>query len=257
MIKKITVFFVLLVGCLIVVKHTLYSQESRKIELTAQNILVRADEILKYPTGLLNGKLKHIYPNGKAYSLDFNSSISEEDFLFTFSRVGRGEQLKILYKLSGDDIWVYNIHSIELFHKIGVDRFDQVLGTNFAYLDISNSDYQSSYTAKLEGSSIYKGIDVYKLRLKPIFEDGMYGQLVFWISKSDYTPLRIDYYDTDNVIIKFMTIAKTIKHKNRIFPIRYDMMDIRKGTISILVFDKIDDRIKFNKEIFQSEKLGE
>jgi len=223
MIKKITVFFVLLVGCLIVVKHTLYSQESRKIELTAQNILVRADEILKYPTGLLNGKLKHIYPNGKAYSLDFNSSISEEDFLFTFSRVGRGEQLKILYKLSGDDIWVYNIHSIELFHKIGVDRFDQVLGTNFA----------------------------------SIFEDGMYGQLVFWISKSDYTPLRIDYYDTDNVIIKFMTIAKTIKHKNRIFPIRYDMMDIRKGTISILVFDKIDDRIKFNKEIFQSEKLGE
>ena len=41
------------------------AQDNREIELTAQEMLARADAILNYPQGLIKGSLMHIYPDGK------------------------------------------------------------------------------------------------------------------------------------------------------------------------------------------------
>jgi len=234
-----------------------FSQEKREIELTAQGILAKVDSILNYPLGEIEGKVKHIYPNGKTFSVNFVGKITREDFLFEFSSVKRGKLYKILYKMGGEDIWVYNLNSIKLFHKMGIDKYDEFLQTNFSFLDFSNADLQTNYTATIVGKSIVKGMDAYKLILKPIFKGGEYGMLTLYVTLKDFLPLRIDFHDRDNAIFKFMTIVKTTKIKNRIFPVRYDMMDIRKGTVTILKIFDVDEDVIFDKKIFRPEKLGE
>jgi len=253
-IKKIT-FIILLITLLI--SDISLSQEERKIELTAQGILARVDRILEYPKGLLEGKIKHIKPNGSSHTVKFTGYIAKEDFLFKFRSRSRGEQLKVLYNLGGEDIWVYNIHSLKLFHKLGIDKFRPILATNFFFIDLSNADLQSNYTATIVGDANVKGIDSYKLKLNPIFKGGEYGLLTLYVTKKKFIPLRIDYHDKDKAIFKFMIIAKTKEKGNRIVPVRYDMMDIRKGTVTIMSIIGFDTDAKFDSNLFRSEKLGE
>jgi hypothetical protein len=40
-------------------------------------------------------------------------------------------------------------------------------------------------------------------------------------------------------------------------PIRYDMMNIRQGTITILNFFSFEDNVRLSREMFRPEKLGE
>ncbi|MBP7738315.1 MAG: outer membrane lipoprotein-sorting protein [Spirochaetes bacterium] len=232
-------------------------QEDRKIELNAQGILARVDKIFEYPRGLLKGMLKHIKPDGTAATLNFTACVSQEDFLFTFSSRERGDQLKVLYNLGGEDIWVYNIHALKLFHKLAIDKYDEILSTNFTFMDLSNADFQSNYTATIDGDAFVKGVDVWKLSLKPITKGGEYGLLTLYVSKDKFIPIRIDYHDRDKAIFKFMTLVKVKENGNRIVPLRYDMMNIRQGTVSIVYFSDIDEGATFDKQIFRSEKLGE
>ncbi|MFC1668788.1 outer membrane lipoprotein-sorting protein [Spirochaetota bacterium] len=240
----------------VVIYSELKSQESRKVEITAQGILARVDRVMEYPRGEIKGIIKHIMPDGKSFSIYFKGCITKEDFLFIFRSKTRGMQLKVLYNLSGEEIWVFNILSIKLYNKKGIDKYDSILGTNFFYIDLSNADLQSNYTASIVGSAIVKGFDAYKLKLKPIFKAGLYGSLTLYVKKDNYIPLQIDFHDRDNALFKFMTIAKVRKRGKRVIPIRYDMMHLRRGTVTILNFFSFDEDVKFEKEIFRSEKLG-
>ncbi len=235
----------------------LHAQGEREIELTAQEILARVDRILNYPEGLIKGKMVHITPDGRSKVIELVGSISEEDYLFKFISKTRGDELKVLYNLRGEDIWVYQILAIKLFNKRGVDRFDPILSTNYCYIDLSNADLQSNYTAAITGEAFVKGQDTRKLKLIPVMKGGNYGLLTIYVSKKDYIPLRIDYHDKDTVIFKTLSIVKVINRNNRIIPVRYDMLDIRKGTVTLLEFFGFDEEIQFDKKIFIHQNLGE
>lgn len=254
--KTLTYCIALLFIC-IGLSNPMYPQEKREIELTAQEILARVDRIMDYQKGKFKGKMMHILPDGRSFLINFVASISESDYLFKFSSDGRGEELRVLFNLRGEDIWVYNVHAIRLFHKIGIDKYDPVLATNFSFIDFSNADLQSNYTAAINGDAIVKGYEAYRLTLNPIFKGGNYGLLTLYASKENFVPLRIDYHDSDKVIFKTMSIAKTMVKGKSIIPVRYDMLDIRKGTVTILNFHGFENNISFDRKIFRHQTLGE
>ncbi len=233
------------------------SQDKTNIELTAQGILARVDRIMDYQQGTMKGTIQHVYPDGRAVNIRLTGHIKQDDFLFIFSSRDRGEQLKVLYNLGGEDVWVYNIHAIKLFHKLGIDKYDLLLGTNYSFIDLSNVDFQGNYTASIAGEAIIRGKDAYRLVLNPIFKGGEYGLLTLYVAKDRFIPLRIDYYDRDKAIFKFLSIVKIQEKGDRIIPLRYDMMDIRKGTVSILNFSEFDPIPVTNREMFRPDKLGE
>ncbi len=225
--------------------------------MNAQGILAQVDRIFKYPRGTMRGFLKHIRPDGNATTISLVGYVSQQDTLFTFGSPERGDLVKVLYNLGGEDIWVYQINALKLFHKMGIDKYDEILSTNFSYIDMSNADFQSNYTAVIKGNASIKGVEAYMLTLSPISRDGLYGMLTLYVAKDRYIPLRVDFHDRDKAIFKFMTIAKVKDDGKRVVPIRYDMMNIRQGTVTIASFDQFDEDATFNKEIFRSEKLGE
>jgi hypothetical protein len=234
-----------------------FSQKKDTVEITAQGILARVDRIMQYPEGEIQGRMKHISPDGKSFDIDFKGNITRNDFLFFFSSAARGESLKVLYNMGGEDIWVYNIHSVKLFHKMGIDKYDRLMFTNFSFIDLSNSDFQSNYNARITGTTLIKGVECYKLSLDPIFDNSEYGTITMYVTVDKYIPLRIDYHDRDKVIFKFLSLSKTMEKNGRIIPIRYDMLNIKDGTVTILSYLKFEESIKYQGEIFRPEKLGE
>jgi hypothetical protein len=254
---KRIVISILILSVVMAFNYNALSQEGRKIELNAQGILVQVDKIFKYPLGIIRGLIKHIRPDGNAATITFTGYVSQGDYLFTFSSPERGDQLKVLYNLGGEDIWVYNIHALKLFHKLGIDKYDEILSTNFSFIDLSNADLQSNYTAMIKGNAFIRGVEAYKLVLNPIARDGVYGMLTLYVAKDRFIPLRIDFHDRDKAIFKYMTVVKIKEKDKRIIPIRYDMMNIRQGTVTIVSFNEFDETASFDKELFRSEKLGE
>jgi hypothetical protein len=238
------------------VNYSLHPQRS-EVEITAQTILANVDRIMQYPAGEIQGKMKHIFPDGKSFEIDLTGSITRSDFLFSFKSSSRGESLKVLYNMGGEDIWVYNIHAIQLFHKMGIDKYDSLISTNFSFIDMSSSSFQSNYNARITGRSLIKGIECYKLNLDPIFDKSGYGLITLYATVDQYLPLRIDYHDRDKVVFKFLSLAKTIEKDGRIIPIRYDMLNIKNGTVTILSFNKFEEGKKFGDSIFRPERLGE
>ena len=101
------------------------------------------------------------------------------------------------------------------------------------------------------------GYDSFKLKLIPLMRGENYGLLTLYVEKKNFIPLRIDYHDTDTVIFKTLSVAKVITRNNKIIPVRYDMLDIRKGTVTLLEFFGFDENIQFDKRIFRHQNLGE
>jgi len=233
------------------------AQERREIELTAQEIVARVDRVLAYPRGQIKGRLMHILPDGSSTVINLTGLIDESDFLFTFSTRNRGDEIRVLYNQGGEDIWVYSIHAQKLFRKMDVDKYDPLLGTNFSFIDFSNADYQANYNAVLTGDAVIKGLPAHRLRLDPIFRGGSYGRLTLYASKTDYVPLRIDFHDNDKVVFKSIAVAKTMERAGRIVPVRFDMLDLRRGTVSILEYFGFDESMRFDKTIFYHQRLGE
>jgi hypothetical protein len=246
----------LIVGLAAVSSRNTRAQDGTIIELNAQGILAKVDDIMRYPDGLLKGKIMHIFPDGKSFSLDVEGSILKNDYVFNVSSHTRGDQLRILYNLDGEDIWVYNLLAIQLFHKIDVDKYDPVMQTNFAFIDLSRAALQSNYTAQVLDSTVLKGFDVYRLNLTPVFKKGEYGKLTLYVTKDEFYPLRIDYHDRDKVIVKTLQIAKGAEFNKRKFPIRYDMLNVPRGTLTILQFTSLDDSVQFKGDLFRHENLG-
>ena len=228
----------------------------RRVELTAQEILGRVDNILNYPSGLMKGTMIHVLPTGKSYTIYITASVTDTDFLFEIGQDQKTPQIKVLYNFSGDDIWVYNTRDVKLHHKVGTGKYDSVLQTNFSYIDLSNADFQSNYSATIKGDSYLMKQDAYKLRLKPLDVKGMYGELTLYVSKRDFSPLRIDYNDRDMVIFKTLNIT-TKKEGSKVLPVKYEMLDIKKGTITVLNFWQFDRKITFDKRIFRHQNLVE
>ncbi len=228
-----------------------------KIELNAQGILARVDRVMDYPKGEIKGVLKHIEPNGKFRSIRFSSKIQGNNSFFAFRSKKRGEEVRVLYNYGGEDIWVYDIHALKLFHKMGVDKYDSVLETNYTFLDLSNASFQSNYVAKIRGRAFIKGVECYRLELMPLFKRGLYGELTLFVSLKNFLPMRIDFYDKNRIIYKFMSLAKTIEKGSRIIPVRYDMLNIRTGTITILSLYSFNEGVKFQPEIFRHQNIGE
>jgi hypothetical protein len=248
---------VLITVLITAVNITALPQKKDEIEITAQSILARVDRIMQYPEGEIQGRMKHIYPDGKSFDIDFKGLITKNDFLFLYSSSSRGENLKVLYNMGGEDIWVYNPHAVKMFHKMGIDKYDKLLSTNFSYIDISNSDFQSNYNARITGKTLIKGVECYRLILDPIYTGSEYGTITLYASVDKYLPLRIDYHDRDKVIFKFLSLVKTMEKDGKIIPVRYDMLNIKDGTVTILSYVKFDWDMKFQGEMFRPEKLGE
>jgi hypothetical protein len=95
------------------------------------------------------------------------------------------------------------------------------------------------------------------MTLDPIFKKGEYGLLTLFVAKDSYIPMKIDYYDRDKVIIKSMSVSQAASFGNRTFPVRYDMLHVKSGTLSILKFFGVDDKVSFNKDIFRHQTLGQ
>lgn len=251
------IFIILLSLSINYLNISAYAQEKNDAVLTAEEILEHADKVFVYPNGRLTGKMVHVTPSGKSRMISVHGSVSADGLLLKFRSADRDDELKVLYKSRSENIWVYDLHANKLFNKRGPDIFDVIMMTNFTFIDLSHASLKDGHNAAIKGEAVVKGMDCHLLTLEPLVKAGIYGRLEVFITKKDYIPVRMDYHDGENIIFKTMSIVKTASQNGRLIPVRYDMYDVKKKTVTILEFFEFNENIKYDKKLFRYESLRE
>ena len=75
------------------------------------------------------------------------------------------------------------------------------VGSEFAYEDLTSQEVDK-YTYKWLRDEAYEGRDCFVVEAYPAYENSGYTRQIVWVDKEMYRPLKIDYYDRKNSLLK-------------------------------------------------------
>ncbi|MFQ5588844.1 MAG: outer membrane lipoprotein-sorting protein [Nitrospiria bacterium] len=108
-------------------------------------------------------------------------------------------------KDKSDDLWLY-LPALRMIRRIsGQDLNDAFLGSDLTFGDMGQRRIEEDEHALLKEEH-HLGAPAYVVVSTPKEAQSIYSKKVSWISKTDWTILKIDYYDRAEKLLKRQTI---------------------------------------------------
>jgi len=116
--------------------------------------------------------------------------------------VARGQAFLMLN--NADDIWTYFPRTKRVRKLSSSSKNQKVQGSDFSFEDMGSGDsWKEEYISENLGAEKYDGTDCWKLESIGISEKNpSYPKMVVLMRKSDFYPVKIDYFDDDGYIEK-------------------------------------------------------
>jgi len=112
--------------------------------------------------------------------------------------------LTFSHKTDPDDQWLY-LPALKRVKRIASkNKSGPFMGSEFAYEDIASQEVEK-YTYKYIKDETYEGLDCFVLERYPVDPNSGYTRQVVWMDKVEYRPMKIDYYDRKNDLLKTLT----------------------------------------------------
>ncbi|MCG8052527.1 MAG: outer membrane lipoprotein-sorting protein [Candidatus Thiodiazotropha taylori] len=109
--------------------------------------------------------------------------------------------LSFSHKVGDDDQWLY-LPALKRVKRIASrNKSGPFMGSEFAYEDISSQEVEK-YTYKFIEESEHDGAASYLVERYPVDPNSGYTRQQMWVDKARYIPIKIDYYDRKNVLLK-------------------------------------------------------
>ncbi|MCG8068430.1 MAG: outer membrane lipoprotein-sorting protein [Candidatus Thiodiazotropha taylori] len=109
--------------------------------------------------------------------------------------------LSFSHKVGDDDQWLY-LPALKRVKRIASrNKSGPFMGSEFAYEDISSQEVEK-YTYRFIEESEHDGIASYLVERYPVDPNSGYTRQQMWVDKARYIPIKIDYYDRKNVLLK-------------------------------------------------------
>lgn len=104
------------------------------------------------------------------------------------------------------------------------------MGSDFTNDDIiKESSITKDYFHTLEGEGVVEGEQCYKVILKPKPDAAVvWGKIIYYARKSDYLPVREEFYNEHGVMKKVMTCGSFRMMHDRVIPVTYKMETVGK-----------------------------
>lgn len=103
--------------------------------------------------------------------------------------------------LKPDDQWLY-LPALKRIKRINSkNKSGPFLGSEFAFEDIGSQEVEK-YTYKYLRDEIYNERDSYVVERYPSYKHSGYTRQIVWVDKERFIPLKIDFYDRKNSLLK-------------------------------------------------------
>jgi hypothetical protein len=105
------------------------------------------------------------------------------------------------HKKGDDDQWLY-LPAIKRVKRISSNnKSGSFMGSEFAYEDLSSQEVEK-YRYKFLSDAKERGRDCWQIERIPVDKNSGYARQIVWTDKEYQQPLRIDYYDRKNELLK-------------------------------------------------------
>jgi outer membrane lipoprotein-sorting protein len=158
----------------------------------------------------------------------------------------------------GNEMWSY-LRNTETTIKIPPSMMLQSWnGSDFTNDDlVRESNLTRDYDQKLLGEEDIKGDTCWKIHLDPRPDAPVvWGKLLYWVRKEDYTPARVDYYDEKGKLMRYMLFSDIKKFGKRKIPSVWTMVnEVKPGHSTTLKILDMEFDIKISDRKFSFQEL--
>lgn len=158
------------------------------------------------------------------------------------------------HKSGDDDQWLY-LPAIKRTKRISArNKSGSFMGSEFAYEDMSSQEVEK-YTYKFLAEEKLDGRDVWKMERYPVDKRSGYTRQVVWTDKEYMNPLKIEFYDRKNELLKTGTFSDYEKFGKLWRVGKIEMFNAQTKKRSVLVWNNRKIGEELDEDDFESDAL--
>nr|WP_165314162.1 outer membrane lipoprotein-sorting protein [Vibrio ziniensis]QIH44510.1 outer membrane lipoprotein-sorting protein [Vibrio ziniensis] len=138
-----------------------------------------------------------------------------------------------------DDQWLY-LPALKRVKRIASkNKSGPFMGSEFSYEDLSSFEIEKYQFMYIKDESL-EGIDCYLVEQTPVDSNSGYKRELIWLDKVEYRPMRIEYYDRKNSLLKVLTLTDYTLYQNKYWRAHtLDMVNKQSGKSTELKTENI------------------
>jgi len=167
--------------------------------------------------------------------------------------------LSFSHYIKPDDQWLY-LPALKRVKRISsANKSGPFMGSQFAFEDLASFEVEKySYKYINEQKLILNKInyDVIVIENYPLYKNSGYTRQVVWIDKNRYIPLKIEFYDRKNDLLKTLTFEDYKQYLGKYWRAHNQMMkNHQNGKTTALTFTDYKFRNGFTERDFERNSL--
>lgn len=211
---------------------------------------VRMDMILRSPSGSENRR------ELRTRTLETDNG-DQRLIIFDAPKDVAGTALLTHGDAAGPDIqWLY-LPALKRIKRISsANQSGAFMGSEFTYEDLSSQDVDKYRGYTLLAAESLDGTNAWKLERRPANDKSGYTRQLVWFDQQEYRPLKIEFYDQANDLLKTLTITDYRLYLGRYWhPSQMKMHNHQTGKTTILRWHAYDFDSRFSKRDFDPDTL--
>ncbi len=163
--------------------------------------------------------------------------------------------LTFTHKTADDDRWLY-LPALKRVKRIASNnKSGPFMGSEFAYEDLGSQEVEK-YTYKWLRDEKHDGKDCFVFERYPVHENSGYTRQVIWTDKAEYRPLKIEYFDRKQSLLKTLTLNGYEKYLGKYWrAAKLDMINHQTGKSTTLKFSDYKFKNGFESRDFDQSAL--
>ncbi len=122
--------------------------------------------------------------------------------------------LSYTHALDADDQWLY-LPALKRVKRItSKNKSGPFMGSEFAFEDLTSPEIQKYHYKYLRNEKL-DGRDTYVIERSPAYENSGYTRLVTWLDQQMYQPLKVEFYDRKDALLKTLMLDNYKQYLDR------------------------------------------
>lgn len=145
--------------------------------------------------------------------------------------------LSYSHTITPDDQWLY-MPALKRVKRINsANKSGPFMGSQFAYEDLASFEVDK-YSYKYIRDEKLNDIETFVVENNPLYEHSGYTRQLVWIDKARYIPLKVEYYDRKDSLLKTLEFAEYAQYLNKYWrALEQRMENHQNGKVTLLTFN--------------------
>ena len=158
---------------------------------------------------------------------------------------------------NADDIWAYFARTRRIRKLASHARKKKIMGSDFTYEDmVGGKRYRKEYLPQRLPDKKYRDQNCLILKLTPRPEEKTaYQKLVCYLRPTDYFPLKIDYFEKKDELLKILYMEDIRDIEGHPTAMRMVMHNQQDGSKTIMMVKQITYKVNFDDSFFSERNL--